>query len=97
VTGHFDAEGPWAPIGVGVHTGIAFVGTVGTEDGVTDFTALGDSVNTGARLASVAAQGELLVSEEAYTSAGIVVQGMEERILKLKGRSEPQTVRVFPP
>lgn len=95
VTGHSETEDPWIPLGVGVHTGTAFVGTVGTEGGVTDFTALGDAVNTGARLASVAAQGELLVSEEAYTSAGVSVKGLEERILELKGRSESTRVRVF--
>ncbi len=81
---------------MGVHTGTAFVGTVGSEEGVTDFTALGDAVNTGARLASVAAQGELLISEETYSNAGVNVQGLEERILELKGRSQPQKVRVFP-
>src|SRR3712207_468067 len=27
VTGHDDQQGPWLPIGVGVHSGIAFVGT----------------------------------------------------------------------
>ena len=30
-TGHADVGGPWIPIGVGLHTGVAFVGTVGVE------------------------------------------------------------------
>ena len=42
------------PVGVGVHTGTAFVGAVGHAAEVEDFTALGDAVNTTARLASVA-------------------------------------------
>jgi adenylate cyclase len=49
---------PWIPVGAGVHTGVAFVGTVGEGDAV-DFTALGDSVNTAARLASGAKAGEM--------------------------------------
>ena len=86
-TGHSNPGGPWLPVGAGVHTGIAFVGTVGSEEGVTDFTALGDSVNTGARLASVADVGELIVSETALLAAGMENEGLEERDLELKGRA----------
>lgn len=86
-TGHSDPGGPWIPVGAGVHTGIAFVGTVGSEQGVTDFTALGDSVNTGARLASVADVGELIISEIAFSAAGMETEGLEERDLELKGRA----------
>ena len=86
-TGHSKPDGPWIPVGAGVHTGIAFVGTVGSEDGVTDFTALGDSVNTGARLASVADVGELIISETAFSAAGLEIKGLKERDLELKGRA----------
>ena len=48
-----------------MHSGMAFVGSTATDDVVSDFTALGDVVNTTARLASTAASGELLVSVEA--------------------------------
>ena len=48
-TGNDGAE-PWVPLGVGVHTGVAYVGRVG-EDAACDFTAIGDAVNTPARLA----------------------------------------------
>ena len=87
-TGHSETEGPWIPVGAGVHTGIAFVGTVGSEEGVTDFTALGDSVNAGARLASVALEGELIISEAAYSAAGMELEGLEKRELELKGREQ---------
>ncbi len=46
-------EGP-IPVGAGVHTGIAFVGTVGSSTEISDFTALGDPVNTTARIAQLA-------------------------------------------
>jgi adenylate cyclase len=46
------------PVGVGVHTGIAYLGTVeGAGGSVRDIAALGDTVNTAARLASAAAAG----------------------------------------
>jgi hypothetical protein len=42
-TGHGNGD-PWIPLGAGVHTGIAYVGSVGEGDAF-DFTALGDSVS----------------------------------------------------
>ena len=93
-TGHGDPGGPWLPVGIGIHTGTAFVGGVGAE-GVTDITALGDAVNTTARLASAAGPGEALVSEATCAAAGLETGGMEQRQLMLRGRSEPVSVRVL--
>jgi adenylate cyclase len=94
-TGHAEPGGPWLPIGIGVHTGIAFVGAVGSAGSVTDITALGDAVNSTARLASAAAAGEVLVSEASCSAAGLVVDDLERRQLELKGRREPMDVRVL--
>jgi adenylate cyclase len=85
-TGHGDGE-PWIPVGAGVHTGVAYVGTVGEGD-TFDFTALGDSVNTAARLAASAAAGEILVSNAAAAAAGMDTAGLESRTLALRGRAE---------
>lgn len=74
------------PVGVGVHTGTAFVGLIGAQDGPVDLTALGDAVNVAARLASLAAAGELLVSDATLCAAGGGV-GSERRALELKGRA----------
>ncbi|HYU20968.1 MAG TPA: adenylate/guanylate cyclase domain-containing protein [Chloroflexota bacterium] len=93
-TGQGDRGGAWLPIGLGIHTGTAFVGAIGGE-GVTDVTALGDAVNTTARLASVAGPGEALVSEATCAAAGLETGDMERRRLELKGRSEPVSVRVL--
>ena len=77
------------PVGAAVHTGDAFVGSTGAEGAVTDFTALGDVVNTAARLASEAAAGELLVSVAAASAAGDVVPAaLERRTLHVRGRSD---------
>lgn len=93
-TGHADPDGPWLPVGIGVHSGTAYVGSVG--DGlVADFTAMGDAVNVTARLASQAAAGELLVTEEAWTRGGVEEWATERRQLQLKGRDTPVDVRVL--
>jgi len=83
-TGHADPEGPWVPVGAGVHTGPAWVGAVG-DDAHTELTALGDTVNTTARLASAAAAGEVLVTTVAAREAGLD-RGGPIRALELKGK-----------
>lgn len=95
LTGHRDTRGPWLPVGVGVHTGTAFVGVVGSEDSTADFTALGDNVNITARLASEAGTGEILISNAAYSAANLNLGDLEHRQLELKGKSEPIGVRIL--
>jgi len=94
-TGHRDPKGPWLPVGIGVHTGKAFVGVVGGEDHPADFTALGDNVNITARLASEAGPGEILISEASYAAASLKRADLERRQLELKGKSEPIAVRIL--
>jgi adenylate cyclase len=96
VTGHGERGGPWVPVGVGVHTGTAWVGSIAGASGVAaDWTALGDNVNVTARLASQAGPGEILASEAACTAARIETARLERRDLALKGKSEPVSVRVL--
>jgi adenylate cyclase len=83
-TGHRSAGGPWVPLGVGVHTGSAFVGVVGSKDAM-DFTALGDPVNIAAHLASQAAAGEILLTAALASATGRDLAGSERRALTLKG------------
>jgi class 3 adenylate cyclase len=60
-----------------------------------NFTALGDNVNIAARLASNAAQGEVLISQATYDSAQLKTEGLETRQLELKGKSDTVTVKVL--
>lgn len=83
------------PVGIGVHSGIAYFGAMGSAGGVTDITAVGDEVNTAARLASKAAAGEIVISEQALSEAGMPGDGLEARSLELKGISQPVAVRVL--
>ena len=66
-----------------------------TNGAVADITALGDNVNVTARLASVAAPGEALISETCYAAGGVDLGEMESRQLELKGKSEPIPARVL--
>jgi adenylate cyclase len=93
-TGHEDAKGPWVPVGAGVNTGIAFVGSIG-EGMDADMTALGDVVNITARLASAAGMGEILVTDGAMASAGMSSDRLERRSLELKGKSAATEVHVL--
>ena len=92
-TGHGLPGGPWAPIGAGVHTGKVWFGAVG-EGTVVGLTSLGDVVNTTARLAGIAAAGEILVSAEA-ASAAELGDHLERRALRLKGKEQPFDVVVL--
>ena len=83
------------PAGTAVHHGEAFVGATGPIGAVDDFTALGDPVNTAARLASAARAGEVLVSVAAATAAGTPTEGLERRTVEIRGRSEPLEVVVL--
>ncbi len=83
------------PVGIGVHAGTAYFGSMGTEEGMTEISAKGEEVNTAARLASKAGTGEIIVSEQALHKAGMDGLELEARILDLKGISEPVQVRVM--
>jgi adenylate cyclase len=93
VTGHGDAGGPWLPIGVGVNTGVAFVGSVGRGPD-TELTAMGDAVNVTARLAGAAGPGEILVTAGAAAAAGGFA-GREHRSFALRGKSSLTDVVVL--
>jgi adenylate cyclase len=92
-TGHGGTEGPWVPIGVGVNTGEAYVGTIG-EGLDTELTAMGDEVNVAARLASTAGAGEILATEAVIARAGWTGNGIERRSLSLKGKTHQVRVAV---
>jgi adenylate cyclase len=82
------------PVGVGVHAGRAFVGAVGQAGRLITISALGDTVNVAARLASMAGPGEMLVSDAALRQAGIAHLTYPARHLELRGRETPIDVRV---
>jgi adenylate cyclase len=83
------------PVGVGVHSGVAYFGVMGTAEGLTEISAIGEEVNMAARIAAQASSGEILLSERAVEQSGIDDTHLETRSLTLKGISGPVTVRVM--
>jgi adenylate cyclase len=92
--GYGESSGPWLALGGAVNSGMTYVGNVGSE-GVVDFTALGDTVNTASRLASSAAAGEILLSEAIYAKVSERFPKLEERVVVLRGKEAPMNARVL--
>lgn len=64
-------DGTPLPFSIGLHTGLAYVGTMtGAEAGVEDVTVLGDAANVAARLCSSAPPAQAWVSEATALAAG---------------------------
>lgn len=95
-TGHADPEGPWIPLGAGVHAGHGYVGMVGSPGEPMELTALGDDVNVGSRIADAAGTGEILASLQLAEAAGLGVTGLEHRALTLKGKESVMEAVVVP-
>jgi adenylate cyclase len=84
----------WMPVGAAVNSGVSYVGNVGGE-GTVDFTAVGDTVNAAARLASAAAAGEILLNEAVFAAVADKFPAQESRTMQLRGREAPVSVRVL--
>ncbi len=73
--------------GVGVNCGPAVVGNIGCEFRM-DFTAIGDTVNTAARLESNAKKGQILISQDIYERVKDRVEVEAIGEIPLKGKSK---------
>ena len=85
---------PWLRLGVGLDVGRAYVGNVGSGE-VKDFTALGDVVNTAARLQSSAEAGQVVLSERLFARLPETGRTARAASLALKGKRDEEPVRVI--
>ena len=82
-----DSKASAVGVGVGIHTGSASIGEVGTA--YKDFTIIGSVVNLASRLQGTAKAGEILVTEEVYTQVADFFPASESRTYQLKGIENP--------
>ncbi len=71
-------------VGVGIHSGIAVVGNVGTAERL-EYTAIGSTVNMAARLCESAGKGEVIVSEDLRARLGDRIEAEVRAPILLKG------------
>lgn len=73
--------------GIGVNCGQAVVGNIGCEFRM-DYTAIGDTVNTAARLESNAKRGQILISNDVYEAVKDRIEATEIGVIPLKGKKD---------
>jgi adenylate cyclase len=82
---------PKVTYGIGINTGEAVVGNLGTAD-LMNYTVIGDAVNTSRRLQESAQGGQILLSGSTYEQVRKFVTVEELEPVHLKGKSGPVPV-----
>ena len=75
-------------LGIGLHSGEAVVGNIGSE-WMMDYTVIGDTANVARRLQEVAGKGQILISEAVYSEVGDRLRVARLPPQRVHGRQEP--------
>lgn len=84
-------RGDGLAFGVGIHTGEAIVGFIGTDSAL-NYTAVGDAVNVAKRLQEAARPGQILIEDTIVQLTGNRIQAHPLGELKMKGRKRNAVV-----
>lgn len=83
---------PEIKIGIGINSGEVVAGYLGSSKAL-EYTVIGDTVNTGARLCSVAKAGEIIISHNTFQHLGDGFECIELPPVNVKGKS--QALRIY--
>jgi adenylate cyclase len=78
--------------GIGVNTGIATVGNVGSRERLQNYTAIGDAVNVASRLQSNSADNEIIIHQTTYEQVRDYFDCVRLEPLTVKNKKEPLVV-----
>lgn len=84
------------PVGVGLNLGVCHVGAFSKGE-AKDFTAVGDVVNTAARLQDKAREHEIVLSGAVYAAVAERATDAKPITLTLRGKAEPLDAYLIPP
>jgi adenylate cyclase len=82
------AESLPVQFGIGINTGVALAGNIGSA-GRSEYTVIGDSVNTASRICSSTPGGEVWIGAETYNQSKDHIEICELEAQQVKGKSEP--------